>query len=125
MAADVAQETNLLEPFLDHILHPKFVESLRDTIPSGTVDVLVYETAVPKRLQLRGIFPFMTIHDLKLAIFVAINLNPNSIRIMTPAGEFKSITSAAIHFVVSFESMRNKAMSVHMPEYYFLDAPSI
>ena len=55
----------------------------------------------------------------------AINLNPNSIRIMTPAGEFKSITSAAIHFGVSFASMRNKAMSVHMPEYYILDAPSI
>ena len=54
-----------------------------------------------------------------------IRVNPNSIRIMTPAGEFDSINSAALHFGVSFESMRNKAMSVHMPEYYILDAPSI
>ena len=55
----------------------------------------------------------------------AIRVNPNSIRIMTPAGEFESITAAAIHFGISFESMRNRAMSEHMPEFYILDAPSI
>jgi hypothetical protein len=43
---------------------------------------------------------------------------------MTPVGEFETITSAAVHFGVSFVSMRKKAMSVHMPEFYILDAPS-
>ena len=117
MAADVAQETNLLEPFLDHILHPKFAESLRDTIPSGTVDVLVYETAVPKRLQLRGIFPFMTIHDLKLAIFVAMKLNPKALpdhtflgRQILPGKKF-----SPVDYMISFPANPTETVALYNP----------
>jgi hypothetical protein len=54
-----------------------------------------------------------------------IRMSPISKRIMTPAGEFETIASAAIHFGINAESMRYRAKSVHMPEFYILDAPSI
>ena len=54
-----------------------------------------------------------------------IRVNPNSKRIMTPAGEFETITAAAIYFGISFVSMRSRSTSEHMPEFYILDALSI
>jgi hypothetical protein len=50
---------------------------------------------------------------------------PNSKRVMTPSGEFDTIASAAKHFGITGEAMRYRAKSVHMPEFYILDAPSI
>ena len=54
-----------------------------------------------------------------------VGVMPNSKRVMTPSGEFDTIASAAKHFGITGEAMRCRAKSVHMPEFYILDAPSI
>jgi hypothetical protein len=48
-------------------------------------------------------------------------INPNSRKVITPAGEFETIALAAKHFGVTGESIRYRAMSKHQTEYYFPD----
>jgi len=120
MADEVAQEMNVLEPFLDHILNPKITESLRTTIPDGTVSILVYENAVPRPMTLRGIFPFMTVYDLKLAIFVAMKLAPKAIPEQTflgrqlpgPASQKKY---SPLDYMISFPANPTETIGLYNP----------
>jgi hypothetical protein len=47
-----------------------------------------------------------------------IGVNPNSKRIMTPAGEFSTITSAAKHFGISAQGMQYRLRSQQQPEFF-------
>lgn len=65
------------EPILDALqtmLAPSIAESFRETMPAGEVSLLVFDEPEqpPRPLTLRNMFPFMTLYDVKLAIYAAI-----------------------------------------------------
>lgn len=66
--ADVQDQSSTL---LNTVLDPPFVESFRGSMESGDVLLQIYDRATRsfREHRLRGIFPFMTLADLKLAIY--------------------------------------------------------
>jgi hypothetical protein len=72
MAADEEHHQTV---FLKRLLTPQPIASLYAPFPSTEISCLFYESATdpPKPHTLKGIFPFMTAYDIKLAIYDAMN----------------------------------------------------
>jgi hypothetical protein len=56
--------------WLESIFKPGFMSTLRKGVPGGILRVTLHESASVKRvIELRSIYPFMTLYDIKLAIY--------------------------------------------------------
>lgn len=66
MALDVIPE------FIREIFYPSTLGSFRDSMPSGELTVMLHTApgAEPKELILKNMFPFMTLQDVKIALFI-------------------------------------------------------
>ena len=66
-------EEHDIKTFIETILDPTFVDSFYGAVlEAGTLIVAVYESSgPPKKVTLTHIFPFMTVFDIKLAIYNA------------------------------------------------------
>ena len=70
----MAEQRQDIKPFIESILDPQFVDSFYGpVIGTETITVMVYENpgTEPRRLPLNQMFPFMTLFDIKLAIYNA------------------------------------------------------
>ena len=63
-----------LPAFLNGILYPTAMPSLRESMPTGLIQVMLHTSAdaEPRELILSNMFPFHTLQDIKLALYVAL-----------------------------------------------------
>ena len=77
-AEDVPEEKELLPEFMDEILYPSALSSFRDTMPGGQLDILVYRNEdKPLNVRLGNMFPFMTLNDIKTALYLEMRGDPD------------------------------------------------
>jgi hypothetical protein len=73
----MAEEAKTLhqQEFIERLLNPEYKDSIYGTIESGQLHILLYESAKspPREHTLNGITPFMTLNDIKIAIYVAMD----------------------------------------------------
>ena len=57
---------------IQNIFYPSSLTSFRDTLPSGQIIVGLHTgaTAPPREIILQNMFPFMTLQDLKIALYI-------------------------------------------------------
>ena len=60
-----------LPDLMKSILYPKALPSLRETMPTGHIQIMLYKARgqPPTELTLVNMFPFMTLQDIKLALY--------------------------------------------------------
>jgi hypothetical protein len=58
--------------FLREFLYPSTLGSFRDSMPSGELTVMLHTTpdAEPTSITLKNMFPFMTLQDIKIALYI-------------------------------------------------------
>jgi hypothetical protein len=73
----MAEEAKTLhqQEFIERLLNPEYKDSIYGTIESGQLHVLLYESAntPPREHKLNGITPFMTLNDIKIAVYIAMD----------------------------------------------------
>ena len=73
----MAEEAKILyqQEFLDRLLNPEYNDSIYGNLESGKLHLLLYESvnSPPREHVLNGITPFMTLNDIKLAIYIAMD----------------------------------------------------
>jgi hypothetical protein len=74
MAAAAAAGREYLPEFLKKVLYPSALPSLREGLPEGQITVMLHTArgAEPREIILRDMFPFMTLQDIKLALYLAL-----------------------------------------------------
>lgn len=62
----------VIPEFVRELLYPSTLGSFRDSMPSGELTVFLHTApgAEPKELTLKNMFPFMTLQDIKIAIYL-------------------------------------------------------
>ena len=73
-AAPAPAGRNKLPEFLKDILYPSALPSLREGLPAGHIQVMLHTArgAEPQNITLINMFPFMTLQDVKLALYIAL-----------------------------------------------------
>jgi hypothetical protein len=63
-----------LPEFLKEVLYPSALPSLREGLPDGQIQVMLHTArgVEPRQIILSNMFPFMTLQDIKLALFLAL-----------------------------------------------------
>jgi hypothetical protein len=73
----MAEEAKTLhqQEFIERLLNPEYKDSIYGTIESGQLHLSIYESAKssPREYTLNGITPFMTLNDIKTAIYIAMD----------------------------------------------------
>ena len=66
MGAEVIPE------FIREIFYPSTLGSFRDSMPSGELSIFLHTAlgAEPTELVLKNMFPFMTLQDIKIAVYI-------------------------------------------------------
>jgi hypothetical protein len=80
----MAEEGKVLhqQEFIEGLLNPEYIQSIYDPLEAtGNLSISIYESvdSPPREDVLKGITPFMTLNDIKLAIYDLINVNPDYI----------------------------------------------
>ncbi|NBV77175.1 hypothetical protein EBR66_03370 [bacterium] len=67
--------------FIRKVLYPSTLGSFRDSMPSGELTVMLHTepTVEPKEIVLKNMFPFMTLQDIKTALYIHLEKDPNAI----------------------------------------------
>jgi len=81
--------------FMNRLLHPEPLISLHTPLPSGEIKISIHDAVdkPPRQHALRGIYPFMTLQDIKHAVHIALDMSDDSlpdymfIGIPTPIGK--------------------------------------
>ena len=71
MAAAEPKGLDTIPEFLRDVFYPSALGSFRDSMPSGEVTVFLHTApgAEPKEITLKNMFPFMTLQDIKIALY--------------------------------------------------------
>lgn len=65
--------------WLESIFKPGYISSLRKKITDGILHITLHESATEKReVELRSMYPFMTLYDVKLALYEALGRSEES-----------------------------------------------
>jgi hypothetical protein len=69
-----SRDTEELPAFVNSILYPSALPSLREAMPTGLIQVMLHSAAdaEPREVILHNLFPFHTLQDIKLALYVAL-----------------------------------------------------
>jgi hypothetical protein len=72
MAAAEPNGLDTIPEFLRELFYPSALGSFRDSMPSGELTVYLHTApgAEPKELTLKRMFPFMTLQDIKIALYI-------------------------------------------------------
>ena len=67
--------------FIRKVLYPSTVGSFRDSMPSGELTVMLHTepNVEPKEIVLKNMFPFMTLQDIKTALYIHLEKDSNAI----------------------------------------------
>lgn len=93
MAADQEQIQGI-SAFLDSVLSPTFVDSLREEFPSGgeiQLQIFNASTRTFEPRTIRAMFPFMSVYDLKLAIYAMMRQEDKALPEFTFVGRMSKI----------------------------------
>lgn len=78
-----ANATNLdqIPEFIHEIFYPSPLSSFRESMPAGELEVFLHRSAdqEPQRIRLINMFPFMTLKDIKLALYLELKKAPGAI----------------------------------------------
>jgi len=103
---------------IDELLNPSQVESLLGRLPTGKLEVLVYDSSnSPRNIELPDILPFMTLTDIKLAIYVAMGMKDIALPPFTFVGRKRELENQflPLEFSWSNSTTPTELLTLHNP----------
>jgi len=81
MADEATNPIQQIPEFIRDVFYPSPLSSFRETMPTGEIDVWLHRQPgeEPTKLRLINMFPFMTLKDIKLAIYIELKREAHAI----------------------------------------------